>query len=147
MEEKQIYIYKFFGDFWAKNRNYQIEVPMPTKYKTITEAKADNSSLRFEKHDEHIVLVVYSNWEQGMIQGKWHEHVAGEVLDIIKWEDWYRYKISMAKEKGIEDIGDSDSSYVPSAINWDELFDIKNLKDNWSCTVESIAYSIFSYFN
>ncbi|WP_321994617.1 hypothetical protein [Clostridium butyricum] len=147
LEIKESYIYEFFGDFWVNNRNYQIEVGMPTKYKTIEEAKGDNSSLRFEKHDEHIVLVIYSNWKQGMISGKWHENVAGEVLDIIKWEDWYRYKISMAKEQGIEGVGDSDSGYVPSATNWDELFDVKNKEDTWGCTVESLAYSICKYFN
>lgn len=146
-KKEQAYIHEFFGDFWVNNRNYQIEVPMPTKYKTANEAKCDKSSLRFEKHDGHIVLVIYSKWEQGMIEGMWYEHVAGEVLDIIKWEDWHRYKISMAKGEGTEGVGDYDSGYVPSATNWDELFNVEKREDGWGCTVESLAYSVYRYFN
>lgn len=137
------YIHEFFGDFWVNNRNYQIEVPMPTKYKTAEEAKCDSGSLRFEKRDGHIVLVIYSKWEQGMIKDKWYEHVAGTILDIIKWEDWYRYKMSMAKEEGADNLYDPNSCYVPSATNWDELFNVESLEDSWVCTVESLAYVVY----
>lgn len=140
--EDLTYIYEFSGDFWVNNRNYQIEVPMPTKYKTAEEAKYDKSSLRFEKRDGHIVLVVYSKWEQGMNDGEWYEHVAETILGIIKWEDWYRYKMSMAKEGGDDNIYDANSCYVPNATNWDELFNVGSLEDSWACTIESLAYSV-----
>lgn len=146
MTEQINYIYKSFGDFWVGNRNYQIEVPIPVKYDTAEKAKTDNSSLRFEKRDGRIVLVIYSDWKQGMNDGKWYEYVAGNVLDVIYWEEWYKYKISIAKEEGNDNLYDPNSCYVPSATNWDELFDVENLEDNWSFTVESLAYAVFAYF-
>lgn len=147
-KKEQTYIYQFCGDFWANSKNYQIEVAMPTKYKTVKEAKGDKSSLRFEKRDNHIVLVVYSSWEQGFVNGKWHESVAGEVLDIIKWEHWYKYKISVAKDNVFQKvIIDGMSDFVPDATPWDELFSVESLDDNWCCTVESLAYFICSYFS
>lgn len=145
---EQIYLYEFFGDFWANNRNYQIEIIMPTKYTTPKDAKADSSSARFEKHDGHVVLVIYSDWEQGMENGKWFEHVAGSVLDVIHWEDWNKYKMSQAKGEGIEGMGnDPITDYVPCSTKWDELFDVSSLSDNWGYSVESLAYTVLAYIN
>jgi hypothetical protein len=141
------FIYEFFGDFWVGDYNYQIEVPMPLRYHTVKEAEGNKCSLQFCKQDGHIVLAIYSDWDQGMKDGKWYEHVAGEVLDVIHWEDWSRFKISKCKTSGSQDVSDPISNYIPDATNWDTLFDVENRPDNWTCTVEGLAYSINRYFN
>lgn len=140
-----IYIYMFRGDFSVKTRDYFIEIPMPTKHKTIESAKNDKSSARFEKRNGHVVIVIYSNWEQGIKNGKWYEHVSGSELEIIHWENWYRYQI--AQDNGKEQVGliDPCTDYLPFSQNWDELFDVNNLSDDWSCTIENLAYSILTY--
>lgn len=143
----QAYHHEFYGDFEVNDRNYQIEVCLPTKHTTIISAKYDPSALRFEKHDGHIVLVVYSDFKQGICNGKWIEDVDGKILEIIRWEDWHRYKISKAKEEGVDAIGDDGiSGYFPCATNWDEIFDVKNLPHHWGYLVESIAYGVLAYF-
>jgi len=142
------YRYNFMGDFNAGDFNYSIEVLMPTKYKTPEEAKGDKGSLRFEKQNDHIVLVIYSGWVQGFDENhQWHEHVDGKVLDIIQWSEWWRYKVAKAKVKDAEMPCVIDySDYIPDATNWDELFDVENRPDNWTCIVESLAYSIIGNF-
>lgn len=143
---KQTYIHNFFGDFWANDKNYQIEIYMPTKHESPEQAKDDSSSARFEKHDGHIVLVIYSDWVQGFDgNGKWREHVNGEILDIIHWADWWKYKMSVAKPECPQGYGgDSCNDYVPCATNWDELFKVEELSDQWGNTVESLAYSVLA---
>lgn len=141
----QIYKREYYGDFWVNNWNYQIEVCLPTNHTTIKSAKYDSSPLRFEKHDGHIVLVIYADFQQGFVNGKWTEQVVGEVLEIISWENWHRYKMSKAKAEG--EIGDDLTfDYLPCATNWDELFDVNTLPEHSGHMVESLSYGILAYF-
>lgn len=144
----QTYIHVFVGDFWVQERNFQIEINMPTRHRIIACAKNDSSSAQFEKHNGNVVLVIYSDWEQGMLNGKWHEGVKGKVLDIIQWEEWYKYQMSQAKGKGIAGMGnDGVSGYIPCATNWNELFDVNSLSDDWGNSVESLAYRVIAYID
>lgn len=141
------YLYEGTFDFWWNGWNYNLEVQMPVKHGTIEAAKQDKSSCRFEKRDGHVVLVIYSGWEQGMKDGKWYEHVAGEELAVYRWEDWHLWKMTKAKEKELSGIIDAIQDYLPYAENWDVLFDVEQLPEGWGLTPESLAYSIISYVN
>lgn len=141
------YLYEGTFDFWWNGWNYNLEVQMPVKYGTIETAKQDKSSCRFEKRDGHVVLVIYSGWEQGMKDGKWYEHVAGEELAVYRWEDWYLWKMTKAKEKELSGMIDAIQDYLPYAENWNALFGVKELPEGWGLTPESLAYRIISYVN
>lgn len=150
------YTYMFCGDFYKKKLqngkfhddldgyNYSIEVPIPIKYDSVKDAKGCNCSLQFEVEDGHVVLRVYDGWEQGMKDGKWIEHVDGNVIDTIRWEEHWKYKMARSKggAKEMEFCTDMCLDYVPDATPWDDLFDIKNQPEGWCCTVESLAYSL-----
>lgn len=151
------YRHLFSGDFYRKKLvdgklyddhdyyNFQIEVPIPINYDTKEEAKGCPGSLRFEVEDGHVVLRIYSNWQQGLDKnGQWYEHVDGNVIDTIRWEEYWKYKIARSKVVS-NDMGgfiDAWEDYVPDATPWDELFDIKNQPEGWCNTVESLAYNI-----
>ncbi len=151
------YRYLFYGDFYRKIMrdgklyddldyyNFQIEVPIPIDYNTKDEAIHCPCSLRFETENGHVVLKIYSNWHQGLDEkGTWNEHVEGVVIETIKWEEHWKYKISKSRVIA-KDMGafiDASADYIPDATPWDELFDIKNQPDGWKNTVESQAYSI-----
>jgi len=141
------YLYECTFDFWWNGWNYNLEVQMPVKYGTIEAAKQDKSSCRFEKRDGHVVLVIYSGWEQGMKDGKWYEHVAGEELAVYRWEDWHLWKMTNAKEKELSGMIDAIQDYLPYAENWDVLFGVDELPEGWGLTPESLAYRIISYVN
>ena len=151
------YKHLFFGDFYRKKLvngklyddhdyyNFQIEVPVPVIYDTEEEAIHCPCSLRFEIEGGHAVLRIYSKWQQGLDKnGNWFEHVDGEVIETIKWEEHWKYKISRSKVPS-KDMGgfiDANKDYLPDATPWDELFDIKHQPREWRNTVESLAYSI-----
>ena len=152
------YRYLFSGDFYRKKLvdgklcddhdyyNFQIEVLIPIDYDTEDDAKKCQCSLRFEVEDGLVVLRVYSSWHQGIDErsGKWVEYVDGDVIETIKWEEHWKYKISRSKVLP-KDMGcfiDGCRDYVPDATPWDELFDIDNQPEGWCNTVESLAYSI-----
>lgn len=154
------YTYIFGGDFWApmnlgkdgkyhdSGDNYIIEVSMPTKYKSKKAAKEDRSFIQFRNLEGHIVLIIWSGWEQGKDNtGKWYEHNSGEVLDIIHWQDWTRYKIAKQKTEAKDKCCNTDTDYIPDATPWDELFGVENLPADWCCNVESLYYSIISNIN
>ncbi len=152
------YRHLFHGDFY-RNRlvdgklcddhnfyNFQIEVIIPIDYDTEEEAKHCPSSLRFELDDNgHAVLRVYSDWKQGVDKnGKWFEHVDGNIIDTIKWEEHWKYKISRSKviSKNMKPVCDGFTDYVPDATPWDELFDIEKQPIGWVNTVEPLSYGI-----
>lgn len=151
------YRYVFSGDFYRKKLidgklsddhdyyNFQIDVQIPIDYKTREEAAGCSCSLRFEVEDGHVVLRIYSNWQQGLDKnGKWYEHVNGNIIDTIRWEEYWKYKISRSKVVA-KDMGcfiDACKDYLPNATPWDELFDIKNQPEGWTSTVEPLAYYI-----
>lgn len=139
---QQTYIHVFIGDFWANKINYEIEINMPTKHASPKEAKQDGSSARFEKRNGEVVLVIYSSWEQGFnSEGKWYEHIKGTVLDIIRWEESWKYKMMVENPKQIKGNG---IDYIPCATRWNELFKIESLPDQWCNTVESLAYKVIA---
>lgn len=152
------YRYLFLGDFY-RNRlidgklyddhnfyNFQIEVTIPIDYDTEEEATHCPCSLRFELDDDgHAVLRIYSDWKQGIDKnGEWFEHVDGNIIDTIKWEEHWKYKISKSKviSKNMKLVCDGLTDYVPDATPWDELFDIENQPKGWVNTVEPLAYGI-----
>ncbi len=153
----ETFIYEFGGDFWAPNElgedgkwhdagnNYIIEVPLPIQYASIEEAKASNVSLQFRKYKGHIALIIWSGWKQGNDKdGKWFERVDAEILDIIYWEDWTKYKLAKEKPECQEKLcSDISTDYIPDATSWDGLFHVENLPDNWFCTVEGLYYCIY----
>lgn len=152
------YKYLFCGDFYRKRLidgklcddynfyNFQIEVLIPINYDTEDEAARCSCSLRFELDEYgHVVLRIYNNWMQGVNKnGEWFERVDGNIIDTIKWEEHWKYKMSKSRvvSKDMEPIVDSLADYVPDATPWDELFDIQNQPSKWTNTVESLAYSI-----
>lgn len=151
------YRHSFFGDFFRKKLvdgklhddwdyyQFQIDVTIPIDFDTKEEAINYPCSLRFEIEDGHVVLKIYSDWKQGLDEnGNWFEHVDGRVIETIKWEEHWKYKISRCKVLA-KDMGcclDTYEDFLPDATPWDELFDIKNQPNGWKCTVESLAYGI-----
>lgn len=97
------YIYEVTFDFFWNGWNYNLEVQMPTKYKSIEEARQNKNSCRFEKRDGHVILVIYTGWEQGMKNGKWYEHIAGEELAVYRWEDWHLWKMTKKRKGSVID--------------------------------------------
>lgn len=81
---------------------------------------------------------------KGRQNGEWFEHVDGNIIDTIKWEEHWKYKISKSKviSKNMKLVCDGLTDYVPDATPWDELFDIENQPKGWVNTVESLAYGI-----
>lgn len=151
------YRHLFCGDFYRKKfkngkfyddqdyYNFQIEVSIPINYDKREEAINCPCSLKFEKENGHAVLRIYSNWKQGIDKnGKWFEHVDGEIIETIRWEEYWKYKTSRSKvlAKDMGGFVDSCKDYLPDATPWDELFKIDEQPDNWTNTVESLAYSI-----
>lgn len=145
------YRYLFYGDFFGKLHkdqdyyDFQIEVTIPIDYNTRNEAIHCPCSLQFEKENGHAVLHIYSNWLQGKNKkGNWFEHVEGEIIETIQWQEHWKYKISRSKvfSKDMGGFVDACKDYLPDATPWDELFDIENQPDDWKNTVESLAYSI-----
>lgn len=151
------YRYVFSGDFYRKKLengklyddhdyyNFQIDVQIPIDYDTKEEAAACPCSLRFEVEDGHVVLRVYSDWQQGFDKNhNWHEGVDGAVVATIHWKEYLRYKTSRSKviSKKMGCFIDAGEDYIPDATPWDELFDIKKQPEGWQCTVEPQAYSI-----
>lgn len=145
------------GDFYRKKLingklyddhdyyNFQIEVPIPINYSTKKEAEGCHCSLRFEVEDGHVVLRIYSDWEQGIDKnGSWHEHISGNVIETIRWEEYWKYKTSRSKviSKNMHGFLDAQTDYIPDATPWDELFDINNQPKDWCNTVELLSYSI-----
>ena len=124
---------------------FQIDVTIPINFDTKEEAVNCPCSLRFEVEDDHVVLKIYSDWKQGFDEnGKWYEHVDGNEIETIKWEEHWKYKISRCKVLA-KDMGcclDCNEDFLPDATPWDELFDIKNQPKGWKCTVESLGYDI-----
>lgn len=150
------YRHLFLGDFYKTKivngklyddhdfYNFQIEVPIPINYSTEEEAVRCPCSLRFEIENGHVVLRIYSGWKQGLDEnGKWFERVEGNVVDTIKWEEYWKYKMSRSKvvSKNMGLFRD-DADYLPDATPWDELFDVKSLPRGWRNTVEGLAYGI-----
>jgi len=148
---KHTYMHEFFGDVYPceikylKNppeNAYQISVIIPIEYDTYEEAAACPAHLRFCKMHGHIVLAVFSNFEQGLnSSGKWFERVSGDVLEIIKWEEWWGYKISKSIGR-FTDCPDVLTSFLPCAEKWDDIFQVERLPDGWGRNVQSLAYSV-----
>lgn len=177
------YKYILNGDFYGKymvkgtypesqeDYNFSIDVEIPINYATKEEAEKCDCSLRFEKRNGHIVLCIYSGWEQGVNkEGKWFEHVSGKVIDTIRWREHWKYKTTRSivpapilghniddcdwlseefKKEAREILKgafiDSNSDYLPDATDWDELFQANDKPEGWSCTVEVLAYRIVAY--
>lgn len=151
-DNKSFYKYIYSGDFWTpefveNNYNYSLEVTLPMEFPTLESARNCKASLRFQKIDGHILLVVWSDWHQGFDkEGKWREGVKGEPVGYIRWQDWREYRIARSRTTDIPCIA-SDEDYIPIATPWDELFekDIQRVESKsleWVCTVESLSYSI-----
>lgn len=148
------YIYCFSGGFFALKKDkdgklhesddyYLIDVDIPINYETEEDAEACSASLRFQKIGGHIYLVIWSDWKQGYDKnGKWKEHVAGEVVDIISWNERWKYRVLKIKEDRKNDAFTSSEDYLPDATPWDELFENDSLPEGWVSTVESLAYAV-----
>lgn len=138
---------EFMGDFWYNKKNYELEVLIPVPYKTAKEAVKCPCSLRFEKVGDHIALVVWSDWKQGLDENdKWYEHVDGIPIDIIYWEDWSKYKMAVIRPEIKDGFGKYFyEDYIPCVQTWDELFDVNSLSNDWCLTVEDLAYGIINY--
>lgn len=66
---------------------------------------------------------------------------------MYRWEDWYLWKMTKAKEKELSGMIDAIQDYLPYAENWNALFGVKELPEGWGLTPESLAYRIISYVN
>ena len=139
------YTYYFSGDFWSKDgkhNNYSFEFPIPIKYATIKEAKGCNASARFEKRDGHAVVVIYSDWEQGMNNGKWHESVKGNEIGVIRQEEYWMYTMAIQKEESANKGCIDQTDFLPSCDSWDEIFCIDEKANDWYYIIESLAFNI-----
>lgn len=158
------YRYVFCGDFYRKKiinkklqddhdyYNFNIEVSIPINYNNKKDAIKCPCSLRFEKNKEgHVVLNIYRRYTE--IKEYSHSWLQGmntlysekeEIIETIKWEEYWKYKISRSKKisKDMNTLIKSKEDYVPDATPWDELFDIKNQPKDWSNKIESLSYRI-----
>lgn len=128
----------FFGSFElnsdGKWKRYEIEVTMPWGYHSPEEAYLCPFTLQFEKQDNHVVLVVYSNKQKN------------DVVEVIRFDNWGRYRMGVKKDtivygREVEFYDD----FVPCLKTWDEIFDVKNLPDDWVHGVADEGTEIVSY--
>ncbi|MDU6483113.1 MAG: hypothetical protein E6538_14050 [Paeniclostridium sordellii] len=127
------YQYNLYGNFNTPDgRCFSIDVCIPTLYKLYYRAVGCKAYLRFKKVAGHIVLLICSK-----------KNKKGEVIEVIEWEDWWRYKIAEMKPEAYE-LGyvDGATDFIPNSTNWDELFNVKNLSNDWFEYVQGLSYHI-----
>lgn len=126
--------------------NYMIEVPIPIDYETEDDAIHCAASLRFEEEDGHVVLRIYESWEYGTdSNGHWFEHVSGNVIETIHWEDIYKYRHASKSRLPAKEMPiciDSNIDYIPDATPWDVIFEETFKLPGFRCTLECLAYCI-----
>lgn len=126
----------------SSNAAYDIEVPIPIDFKTREEAINCSANLRFQKLEGHIVLCIYSSFKQGFNgEGKWVEQVQGEIVDIIEWHQWWKYKM-IKSTCAFYESSDPLEDYEPCIEKWDDIFQVNLLPEDWSRNVQSLSFSI-----
>lgn len=132
---------EYLGDFNTPNgRVFSIYAQIPITYNSYKEAEKSNVFLRFKKIDSHIVLFMYENEEN-------KSDDQCKIIDIIKWDEWWKYRVVEMKEESYNNntsIGNED--FLPNGTNWDELFGVNNLNEDWFETVIGIENIIKKKF-
>lgn len=127
------YRYYLQGGFWTPQKKYfSIEIEIPTIYKGYGEAINNKVSAYFRKLEGHINLVI---------------HEEDKILDTIEWDEWWRYKIAEQKEEAYRKVLIDCRDFIPNSTNWDILFEIEKIEDNWSEGVELLSYCINPILN
>lgn len=128
------YEYCLEGDFWTPNsKNFYIEFNIPTLYKTHDEAVNNKVGAYFKKLKGRISLVI---------------HEEGNIIDTILWEQWWKYTIAEKKEELYKKgLIDACTDFLPNNTNWEVLFGVNNLNDEWIESIELLAFRINPILN
>lgn len=127
------YICACIGEFAQTNYDgdeelYIIVVKSPFQYDTPELAKNDVSTVKFQKCNGHIVLVIDSDDDCHLRDGK---------TNVIEWNNWMQYYMAhVNKVTGEEE---------PCADNWDDLFGVDSVPDDFEQIVNINSVSVFSY--
>lgn len=148
---KLVFRHCFHGDIYPceikqlKNpskADYNIDVQIPIDYETREDAINCTAYLRFQKYEGHIVLCIYSSFKQGFNgDGKWVEQIQGEIIDIVEWRQWWKYKM-IKSTCAFYESQDPLEDYEPCIEKWDDIFQVNLLPEDWGRNVQSLAYSI-----
>lgn len=155
---KYCYRHNYIADFYRQKLvgnklcddcsgpNYMIEVPIPIDYETEDDAISCAVSLRFEEENGHVVLRIYERGESGTdSNGHWLEHVSGNVIETIHWEDIYKYRHASKSRLPAKEMpiwADTNIDYIPDATPWDVIFEETFKLPGFRCTLECLAYRI-----
>lgn len=155
---KYCYRHNYIADFYRQKLvgnklcddcsgpNYMIEVPIPIDYETEDDAISCAVSLRFEEENGHVVLRIYERGESGTdSNGHWLEHVSGNVIETVHWEDIYKYRHASKSRLPAKEMpiwADTNIDYIPDATPWDVIFEETFKLPGFRCTLECLAYRI-----
>lgn len=155
---KYCYRHNYIADFYRQKLvgnklcddcsgpNYMIEVPIPIDYETEDDAIHCAVSLRFEEENGHVVLRIYERGESGTdSNGHWLEHVSGNVIETVHWEDIYKYRHASKSRLPAKEMpiwADTNIDYIPDATPWDVIFEETFKLPGFRCTLECLAYRI-----
>ena len=137
MEKGQFYRV-FLGSFELPTDNerykkYEIEVTMPKGYHSPKAAYHCPYILCFEKQDNHVVLVIYSDEQKK------------DIVEVIRYENWGRYRLGAEKDTiDYDKATDFYDNFVPCKMTWNEIFDVENLPNDWWHVVADEGVEIVS---
>lgn len=132
---------EYLGDFNTPNGSvFSIYSQIPIIYNSYKEAEKCSVFLRFKKIDGHIVLFMYKNEED-------KSDDQCKVIDIIKWDEWWKYRVVEMKKESYNNASIENEDFLPNGTNWNELFGVNNLNDDWFETVIGIENIINPILN
>lgn len=126
--------YKLGASFEDLGTNNEVgfEIVFPHIYDSYEEAEKNNNTIhaRMVKEDNEVVIEICQN---------------NNVLDIIKWDEWWKYKCIKLKDskKGCGFV-DANTDYEPYAAKFEEIFKdyTKNDEDALVWHMQYLAYWI-----
>lgn len=134
MAKRKVYTCACIGEFVQAGCNgdivYALTVTSPFKYDTPELAKNDVGVIKFQKVNGHIVLVVHSDNGCQLRDGK---------TNVITWDNWMQYRMACVDAHTGEER--------PCSDNWDELFGVDNVNDDFEQIVDITGVNVFSYEN
>lgn len=110
--------------------SYVIQIKSPYGHSTPEDAANEDVSYSFRKIGGHIVIVAAGGDADNLRYGK---------SEVIRWKDWTQYH--MAKMN--DETGDEE----PCSTDWDDLFGVDNVSDDFEVPIVYDSYNVFSYEN
>jgi len=140
-KKRKIYSHQVIGGFWFNDVNYHFEFSISKPFDSLEEARADKCVARFEIYNGHVIVFIYTGWRDDAVDSNiWYECTTGEVVEIIEWEQWWKYRLTQRRaEAYYKQTLDPQLDYIPCSMNWDDLFQVETLAPDWGLNVDCFA--------